>query len=149
MKEHNCRHCGVKLDKNNWCPSYKAKSKYECKSCSNQKGRDRHTALRLEIISAYGGSCSCCGCQTIEFLAIDHLDNSGNKHRQEIGESSDKLYRWLKKNGFPKDNYTLNCHNCNSAKQYYGCCPHQKQSQNPSQDPDNTDIEAFERKETE
>lgn len=59
------------------------------------------------------------------FLAIDHRNNDGNVQRQELGQGSFKMLRWLKENGYP-DNYQLLCHNCNYAKHYVGVCPHKE-----------------------
>lgn len=39
--------------------------------------------MRLEALQAYGGKCACCGESNVEFLAIDHINGNGNKHRAE------------------------------------------------------------------
>ncbi len=80
--------------------------------------------LKAEVMAAYGGKCTCCGEDQLEFLTIDHINGGGNKHRRSIGWAS--LYRWLKKNGFPKKGFQVLCWNCNIAKGFYGKCPHQK-----------------------
>lgn len=81
--------------------------------------------LRKEIIIEYGGMCKCCGETIPEFLQIDHINNDGYKMRKEKKESSGgNLYRWLKKNNFPKDRFQLLCSNCNFAKGHFGGCPH-------------------------
>lgn len=81
--------------------------------------------LRMEIINAYGGECVCCHENIPEFLQIDHINNDGYKMRKEkkqlVGGS---LYRWLKINNYPKDNFQLLCGNCNFAKGHFGGCPH-------------------------
>ncbi len=79
---------------------------------------------RAELLEAYGNRCVCCGETTPEFLTIDHIYNDGAAHRREIGKRSCRLYSWLKANGFPKDRFQLLCWNCNSAKGFYGECPH-------------------------
>jgi hypothetical protein len=91
-----------------------------------QQGRDRTRQIKLEIIEAYGGKCVCCGEDNFEFLTIHHIDGSGAAHRKELRGNS--FYRWLKKRCFPKDNFELNCWNCNVSKDMYGFCPHQVQS---------------------
>jgi hypothetical protein len=55
------------------------------------------------------------------FLAIDHVDNSGAKHKKEIGGAA-YFYRWLRNNGYPPGFQVL-CFNCNWAKSHGGC-PH-------------------------
>jgi len=78
--------------------------------------------LRFMVISHYGGKCKCCGEEQIEFLAIDHINEGGRKHRKSI---SGNIYLWIKDNNYPDDLQVL-CHNCNSAKSYYGRCPHMR-----------------------
>jgi hypothetical protein len=77
--------------------------------------------LRLEVLAKYGESCACCSETQVKFLTIDHIKGGGNKHRKEIKNAS--LYRWLKKNGYPKGFQTL-CWNCNCSKGHWGECPH-------------------------
>ena len=83
-----------------------------------------HKEQRAEMLKAYGGQCVCCGETEPKFLAVDHVNNDGHTHRKQIGYDTAAMYRWAKKNGFPKSLQIL-CHNCNSAKEYYGKCPHQ------------------------
>ena len=90
--------------------------------CARNKARYRQ--LRLMCFEAYGGpKCKCCGEKTIEFLTLDHINGGGNKHRKEIGGAGSKMLLWLKGNGYPSGIQVL-CYNCNSAKAYYGLCPH-------------------------
>ena len=87
--------------------------------------------LRKEIIAGYGGKCKCCGESIFEFLALDHVNNDGAKHRKELfgnkhGYVTSRpvaLCLWIKRNKYP-DTIQLLCHNCNNAKGYYGYCPH-------------------------
>lgn len=109
-----------------------------CKDCWSERSRRWHRKhqktinarhkqamidLRQEVLDVYGGECACCGEKTPEFLTIDHVKNDGKVHRQDIGWS---IYRWLKKNGFPKRGFQLLCYNCNMAKARYGKCPHRR-----------------------
>ncbi len=84
---------------------------------------------KLDIISHYGGKCFCCGETRWEFLSIDHVKGNGNKHRREELGSFNKagfvMYRWLIKNKYP-DGFQILCMNCNTAKGFYGYCPHLK-----------------------
>ena len=42
--------------------------------------RNYHWKLRLDIISAYGGKCKCCGETTPEFLSLEHSKGDGQIH---------------------------------------------------------------------
>ena len=88
--------------------------------------------LKLEMIAAYGSKCSCCGITEHEFLTIDHVGcgRMGEKRWEQL--RGGKLYRHLRRNGWPKNGYQLLCMNCNSALGYFGYCPHQKESANGS-----------------
>ena len=88
---------------------------------NRERQRARLRTLRLEVVSAYGGRCACCGETTAELLAVDHINGGGRQHRKSIGNN---FYSWLKRHNFPKDNFALLCHNCNTAKGLYGSCPH-------------------------
>ena len=77
--------------------------------------------IRKEVIKHYGNSCACCGEKAYEFLAIDHINGGGNKHRKETGQRA--LARWIKSKGFP-EGFQILCFNCNMAKHNYPICPH-------------------------
>ena len=90
--------------------------------------RDRYATrdrLRMDVLNAYGHECQCCGINNKEFLAMDHINGGGNAHRRSLhpNASAQTLYTWLRKNNYPKE-FQILCHNCNSAKAYYGGCPH-------------------------
>jgi hypothetical protein len=94
-----------------------------------ERERVRYAALRVEIIGAYGGKCSCCGELEKAFLEIDHSQNDGAAHRRQIGRGSKACYAWLKKRGFPHEGYQLLCANCNQGrKRNGGICPHKSNS---------------------
>ena len=80
--------------------------------------------LRHEAILAYGGyRCACCGADEALFLTIDHINDGGTRHRRELG-SSNRFFRWLKVNGYPKAFQVL-CINCNLGRYRNGSiCPH-------------------------
>jgi hypothetical protein len=75
--------------------------------------------LRKEVIDHYGSECVCCGETIREFLSIDHINGGGNAHRKEIKASGINLYRWLKRNDYPKG-FRVLCMNCNWAIGIYG-----------------------------
>ena len=86
--------------------------------------------VKLEVYNAYGGpKCTCCGEAHIEFLSLDHIHDDGAAHRRKIfgqsrSGSSFRMYKWLKKNNYPKNLIQILCMNCNMAKHIYGECPH-------------------------
>lgn len=88
----------------------------------NAYNRDWRRNLRLEVIAAYGGECTCCGEKEEAFLEAHHMDGGGNAHRRQLGGGA-KMYGWLKRNGWPK-NFGLLCSNCNGAEYSRGICPH-------------------------
>jgi len=119
-----CRKCSTQLTDKNWNISRQQSNHYICKNCAKKDNKNNRKQIRKEVISAYGGKCKCCGEKQQAFLGIDHIDNTGYKHRKEVVSGS--FYMWLKKNNYPVDNYQLMCHNCNVAKSIYGKCPHKK-----------------------
>lgn len=95
----------------------------------NKKHPDRHKKyrqeLRFKVLSYYGNGkveCACCGEQTYEFLAIDHINGGGTKERK-IAYGNICQFLWNKQ--LP-EGYQVLCHNCNMAKGLYGECPHKK-----------------------
>lgn len=87
-----------------------------CKKCTSA----RASALKTEVMNAYGNKCECCGEKRFEFLSIDHVGNWGYKdqHRNRA-----TLYNHIKKQGFP-GTYRILCYNCNCSIGLYGYCPH-------------------------
>jgi HNH endonuclease. len=70
--------------------------------------------LRLNVIKGYGGRCELCGESNPHSLTIDHIDGGGSKERKILGGWT-SLYRKLRDNNYPRDNYRLLCYNCNCA----------------------------------
>lgn len=87
------------------------KAAKRCEVCL-AKGRERHAALKVEVMAAYGGPvCVGCGEDEILILQIDHVAGGGCRHAEEIGGRG-KLYVWLKDNHFPPG-FRVLCPNCN------------------------------------
>lgn len=97
--------------------------------------RKKRVERKAKGLQAYGGQCVCCGESNPVFLTIDHINNDGAQHREEMGYkangrgelrigSGTTMYWWLEKNGYP-DGHQVLCANCNMAKQSLGKCPHQ------------------------
>ena len=81
--------------------------------------------IRFEVLKAYGNKCACCGESEEAFLAVDHVNGDGCKHRREIGIiGGAEFYFWLKKRNWP-EGFQILCYNCNWAKHRRGICPHQ------------------------
>jgi hypothetical protein len=86
-------------------------------------------ALRERVLAAYGGKCACCGEDEPIFLAIDHKNGGGSKHREQF-RTSEQFYKWLEANGYPSDEYQCLCANCNWGKHANGgTCPHKRRVQ--------------------
>lgn len=77
---------------------------------------------RIKVLEGYGSKCNCCGESELVFLAIDHVNNDGNKERKVGLTSIATCYKIIREN-FPPE-YQLLCHNCNWAK-HRGGCPYQ------------------------
>lgn len=88
---------------------------------------DRRRSDRMEALRAYGGdrpSCACCGESCLIFLALDHINGGGHRHRKETGGGG--FYIWLRRNGYPAV-FRILCHNCNMGRQLNGgVCPHEE-----------------------
>ncbi|HEY1646272.1 MAG TPA: hypothetical protein VGF75_08015 [Candidatus Saccharimonadales bacterium] len=90
-----------------------------CKTCLGKRYR---TKLKLDVLNAFNRECDCCGETNPHFLTLDHVQNDGNIHRQELNNY--QCMAEARKEGFPKEKYQLLCMNCNFAKGHYGECPH-------------------------
>lgn len=123
-----CGNCGKRLlaknSKRCIICIYRNKKWYASSDFRKQKiQKDR--LLRNEIIQHYGGKCICCGEIEKTFLAIDHINGGGNKHRKQIKALAPcSFYRWIIAQGFPDDLQIL-CYNCNMSKYLNnGTCAH-------------------------
>lgn len=88
---------------------------------ANLHTRDFNRRVKRLCLDKYGSVCQCCGEDKYEFLAIDHINGGGIKHRKENNIKT--VYGWLKKNNFPQG-FRVLCHNCNCALGHFGYCPH-------------------------
>ena len=114
-----------------------------CRRCATESARRSYATLRQDVQNAYGGACQCCGETEPVFLAIDHINGHGGDHRRSLPALSPSLrphkkrktqergsstfYRWLRRSGYPKDDFQLLCFNCNRGKHVMKVCPHQTQ----------------------
>ena len=89
----------------------------------------RFRRLKVEMIAAYGGECSCCGESHPALMTIEHTRGDGAEHRRQITGTragGHHVYRWLKQHGYPRDGFRLLCWNCNDGSRVNGgSCPHE------------------------
>jgi hypothetical protein len=119
-----CRNCPKPLAEGSaiYCAFHREKSNIR----NREKEKRLGIKLKKECFQYYGNMCKCCGETIFQFLTLDHEDGNGNNHRRKLFKHNVggvHMYRWLKKNNFPKG-YSLLCMNCNWAKRYGGICPH-------------------------
>lgn len=84
---------------------------------------------RKLVLEKYGGTCVCCGESVYEFLTLDHKNNDGAKHREELKKAgkprhASSMVDFAAANNFP-DFLQILCWNCNCAKGFHGECPHE------------------------
>ena len=96
------------------CPHDKQAFKEVFESRGSSASAKLQWKLRLNVIEGYGGKCELCGESNPHFLTIDHIDGEGAKERKILG-SWQVLYKKLRDENYPKDNYRLLCYNCNCA----------------------------------
>lgn len=147
---HTCKVCeskrGVTKQKENFAKglcycgrSRSAESKSFCQVClfnrrknapkylprKRQQSLEGRLALKKEVFAHYGNACACCEETTFEFFEMDHEGGWGKAHRQINGAKfgGNALYRWIKRNNFPKG-FRVLCGSCHSAISYWGYCPH-------------------------
>ena len=77
--------------------------------------------LKVEGILRYGSICTCCGESNPLFLTIEHINGRNKSIKKRTGK---REWARLKSLGWPKEDITLLCFNCNCAKGAYGSCPH-------------------------
>jgi hypothetical protein len=120
-----CARCGTEfvgsMDQRRYCSP-------ECRDAAlDDKRREAYRRQRLEALKAYGGEspqCVCCGEQTLQFLALDHINGGGHAQRKETGGGG--FYVWLRRHNYPAGFQVL-CHNCNFGRQINGgTCPHKE-----------------------
>lgn len=106
-----------------FCGSDKPDGQFRCDICHDghlkQSVIQWHRTRKL-VLAHYGGKCVCCNDSTYEFLELDHINNDGKKHREEVGV---KMFSWALKNDFP-DILQVMCANCNRGRGKFGTCPH-------------------------
>src|SRR3990167_10419838 len=126
-----CKKCFNKNRAKWWKKTAPIRLKYSQKWYANNRkkvikqkvaGNMRQRRLaRLDCIEYYSNGkncCACCGEKNLEFLAIDHINGKGNKHRKKLGNNK-YMPTILKRLKYPKG-YRILCHNCNLSLGFYG-----------------------------
>lgn len=122
---HLCQRCGEKVEGESRSVNFCVK----CLEWKKDYSKYEFKEAKKEVMFQYGNSCQCCGEENLDFLAIDHIEGGGTKHREEVGGGSN-FYLLLKKQGFPKG-YRVLCHNCNfSVHLNKGTCAHTLEENN-------------------
>jgi hypothetical protein len=128
IKESNQRRYDATVGKGlcYWCKQVneRAPKKY-CLKCEGARAFKAKALLKVrkrELFEHYGGAvCACCGEQELAFLTLDHFTRHKNLDKYRGG---DRLYRWLRLQGFPPG-YRVLCFNCNVGRWINGGkCPH-------------------------
>ena len=110
-----CFNCNCGKSTYSVCPHNKEVFEKEFEAKLKGSSQARYVwALRLKVINGYGGKCALCGEDNPHFLTIDHINGEGSKEIKMLG-GWDTLYRKLRDNNYPRDNYRLLCYNCNCA----------------------------------
>ena len=88
--------------------------------CTKHKLKLYIKADRLKLLYDLGNKCVCCGERDFRYLQFDHVNNDGNKHRQElrsVNVTVKGLIEYIEKN---PGSIQILCANCNSAKNNNG-----------------------------
>jgi len=110
-----CFNCNMGKRNFSVCPHNKEIFEKEFEAKLKKSSQAKYTwTLRTNVIKGYGGKCELCGEDNPHFLTIDHVNGEGGKERDILG-SWRSLYRKLRDENYPRDNYRLLCYNCNCA----------------------------------
>lgn len=83
------------------------------------RGNSRGATRKAAVMAAYGGVCCRCGFSDVRALTIHHVNGNGVRHRGKGRRSGEALYRWLYREGFPRNRGLVilcaNCHMINDS----------------------------------
>lgn len=94
-------------------------AKYSFKASRKKRLAERRQEVRVEVLTAYGAKCECCGNAEMPFLTIDHI----NRYSGVGPKTGHPLYLWIKAHNFPSD-FRVLCLNCNFSLGKFGYCRH-------------------------
>lgn len=123
IRRNRCIKCNEELKPGDIYERFIKVGNWTCKKCEAERTLTKARKLKREVVDAYGGKCMCCGDTHWQFLTVDHINNDGATQRKTI-HSGNSFYYYLKRNGFPRDEYALLCMNCNWCKGVFGHCAH-------------------------
>jgi hypothetical protein len=84
---------------------------------------EQRETLRAEVFALLGEKCFCCEESNMGFLTLDHKDDDGAAHREELAGMD--IYRWALTAPEAVDVLQTSCFNCNCGRQLNGgICPH-------------------------
>jgi hypothetical protein len=121
-----CKVCRSEDRKLNRYDLHWSKNNPEKRKEISKKHRDKRRLVCIAHYSNGSMKCACCGEHRTEFLAIDHINGGGAKHRRQL-KNTGTIYQWLKRNNYP-EGFRILCHNCNMALGHYGYCPHEEEA---------------------
>ena len=106
--------------------AHRYEQRYRSPKYKTQRKIQRQVAdprIKAEIFAHYGKVCDCCGEDALPLRTIDHIDGK-KKWGHDHTWTGIKLYKWLKKHGFPKGFRTM-CWSCNCGRDTSpdGLCP--------------------------
>jgi len=126
MPTKHCPRCGQDKDLAEFHRTKRGTVLAYCRPCHREYCKQQQRKRRVVVLEHYGGNpprCACCGEAHIEFLQIEHLKGAGHVHREELG--TEMVTQWIVRHGFPPW-FEILCANCNTARAYYGHCPHER-----------------------
>lgn len=100
-----------------------------CKVCTRWRQRSKNLLHKMEFVLEYGGKCQCCGERGLDFLTVEHISGvrlvktDSNRYFGDLALGGGLIAN-LKVRGWPKDNYTVLCFNCNCCKKFGRPCSH-------------------------
>ncbi len=92
-----------------------------------QKRLEHYRAIRWQALEYYGGKCECCGEAGYDMLTFDHKEKTYYKNKARGVALTYDVIKVYKELGYPNRQYRILCWNCNTARGFYGYCPHAKQ----------------------
>jgi len=106
---------------------WKEKNREKVREMSKQYRK----TLKIKALKAYSRDkirCVCCGEKEIDFLCLDHIENTGKSDRKKYGLGT-QFFKWLKANNYPQNlKLQVMCYNCNISKRINGICIHKLKS---------------------
>ena len=128
---HTCKKCQARYMRQ-WSRKNRKKTRAAGKRWRDANREQARTitargkrALRNEFLAAYGARCACCGETEATFLTLEHIGGGGSQDRRSSG-GTHMIFLRLKRQGWPKDRFTVLCHNCQFGERIGGC-PHKHQ----------------------